>query len=200
MTLTFDFDFWLQTNLCVSNKLSEAIWDHLESFKSWGDKNYKNATLLKNVLSSFGQSVLQTTEIVPCFVLILNKENPLWETFDFFKNTNSDYQNHFKKTQYQTGQKFIKTYIVECFLIVLLLNLQFFWQPAKQLQLPMCFWSCVTYLLKRSFSVFLLWHFDILFSRQITKLYHYGYATGYEKAADANGWHHRLIILRKSLY
>ena len=27
----------------------------------------------------------------------------------------------------------------------------------------MCFWSCVTYLLKRSFSVSFLWHFDILF-------------------------------------
>ena len=28
----------LQMSLCVSNKLSEVIWDHLESFKSWGDK------------------------------------------------------------------------------------------------------------------------------------------------------------------
>ena len=58
----------LQMSLFVSKKLSEVIWDHLESFKSWGDKisyvYYKNATLLKNALSFFCQSVLQTSEIV----------------------------------------------------------------------------------------------------------------------------------------
>ena len=40
-------------SLCVSDKLSEVIWSHLS-----------HATLLKNVLSFFGQSVLQTSEIV----------------------------------------------------------------------------------------------------------------------------------------
>ena len=44
--------------------------------------------------------------------------------------------------------------------------------------------------------------FDILtffLFRQITTSYHYGYASGYEKTVDANGWHYRLIIFRKSL-
>ena len=29
---------WLQITLYVCNKLTEVIWDDLDSFKSWGDK------------------------------------------------------------------------------------------------------------------------------------------------------------------
>ena len=53
----------LQMSLCVSNKLSEVIWSHL-SHEATKLVYYKNAMLLKNALSFFCQSVLQTLEIV----------------------------------------------------------------------------------------------------------------------------------------
>ena len=111
-----------------------------------------------------------------------------------------NYQNHIKKTIYKTGQKFIKTYIVQYFLIVLLLNLHNFGNLPNSCY-SMCFWSCVTYLSaqKKLFSIFPLTFWHSFISCQITTSYHYGYASRYEKAVDANGWHYRLIIFRKSL-
>ena len=41
-------------SVCVSNKSFGVIWDHLESFKSWGDKisyTTKVQRMLKNALS-----------------------------------------------------------------------------------------------------------------------------------------------------
>jgi hypothetical protein len=54
-------------SLCVSKNLSEVIWSHLKSFEVMMLQNllcYKSATLLKNALSFFGQSVLQTSDTV----------------------------------------------------------------------------------------------------------------------------------------
>ena len=58
----------LQMSLCVSNKLSEVIWDHLELFKSWGDKiSYTiNMQRCSKMHSPFfvSQYYIQTLEIV----------------------------------------------------------------------------------------------------------------------------------------
>ena len=44
-------------------KSFKVIWDHLESFESWGDK-ISYTIKMQDALSFFGQSVLQTSEIV----------------------------------------------------------------------------------------------------------------------------------------
>ena len=58
-------------------KSFRVIWDHLESFQSWGDKLalYKDAKLLKNALYFFVRSVLQTWEIVNQLTLGVNWKN-----------------------------------------------------------------------------------------------------------------------------
>ena len=57
-------------SLCMPNRLSEFIWSHLRSFgvisftRRHNQLYYKNAMLLKNALSFFGQWVLQTQDTV----------------------------------------------------------------------------------------------------------------------------------------
>ena len=47
---------WLQMTLYVSNKLTEIIWDHLESFNSWGDKIINMQRLLSFFCGVSGDS------------------------------------------------------------------------------------------------------------------------------------------------
>ena len=74
---------WVSVCLITLLKSFGVIWDHLESFESWGDKiicTTKHVTLLKFESSFFGQSVLQTSDTVQLidFFLTLKTNHFIW--------------------------------------------------------------------------------------------------------------------------